>query len=81
MSELRAGITVGPVQGPLGLRVSTTFPSQTSHLLLEQGLPCSAWVHIDPVVSDPFGSAGDQASPMQRVVIHFTHPAWDKKAT
>ncbi|EGW10491.1 hypothetical protein I79_020869 [Cricetulus griseus] len=73
-SELHAGITVGPVQGPFGLRVGAAFTRQTSHLLLEQSLPCPAGVHIDPVVSDPLGATGDQAAAMQGVVVHFTHP-------
>lgn len=73
-SELHARIAVGPVQGPLWLRVRATFAGQARHLLLEQRLPRPAGVHIDPVVGNPLSATRDQAAPVQRVVVHIAHP-------
>lgn len=74
-SELYARVAIGAVQGPLWLRVGATFAGQASHLLLEQRLPRSAGVHIDPVVGDPLSATRDQAAPVQRVVVHVAYPA------
>lgn len=43
--------------------------------MLEQRLPRSAGVHIDPVVGDPLSATRDQAAPVQRVVVHVAYPA------
>lgn len=73
-SEFHASVAVGPVQGPLRLRVGATFAGQALHLLLEQCLPRPAGVHVDPVVGDPLSATRDQAAPVQRVVVHVAHP-------
>lgn len=78
-SELHACVAVGPVQGPLWLRVSATFAGQAGHLLLEQRLPRLAGVHIDPVVGDPLSATSDQAAPVQRVVVHVAHPTLERR--